>query len=212
VAALLAVVLVAWGNATSGFDAAHPRPNRIAYELDAGAGMARWVSPDHDLDAWTVQFFPAGASRGADGLWSSPAPIAALTAPDAAVVADTQTGDHRALVLHLRSPRGATDLDVLVRAPGPIITVSVGGKELDLREYLPARDGVLRLSYNAIEPAGVELRLVVRAAGRVSVVLADTSDGLPSIPGITIRPRPAETMPAPGDWHDPTVVTRSFLY
>ena len=92
VAALVAVALIAWGNATSGFDAAHPRPNRIAYELDADTGAARWVSADHDLDAWTAQFFPSGVTRGADGLWTTPAPAVALPTPEVAVVNDRHDG------------------------------------------------------------------------------------------------------------------------
>jgi len=72
--------------------------------------------------------------------------------------------DVRTLVLRVRSPRGATDLDVLVRASGLITSAAVDGKTLDLRDYPSARDGVLRMSYNGIKLAGIELALAVHGA------------------------------------------------
>jgi hypothetical protein len=213
IAALVAIALIGWGNATSGFDATHPRPDRIAYELNADTSTARWLSQDTDLDAWTTRFFPAGTLRGADGLWTSPAPAVKLAAPQVAVVGDTRKGETRTLVLRLQSPRGATDLEILVRAAGgPVVSAAVDGKPLDLRQYPSAGDGVLRLIYTGLAANGYELTLVVRTSQPVTIAVADTSDGLPAVHGVAIQARPSDTMAGPGDWNDPTIVKRTFTY
>jgi hypothetical protein len=56
-AALVSILVIVVANATSGFSAEHPRPDHIAYELNADTGEATWVSTDRHLDAWTKQFF-----------------------------------------------------------------------------------------------------------------------------------------------------------
>ena len=136
----------------------------------------------------------------------------ALPTPEVAVVDDRRDGDVGTLVLRLRSPWGATDLDVLVRASGLITSAAVDGKTLDLREYPSARDGVLRLSYNGIEQAGFELALSVGAAEPINIAVTETSDSVPVVPGMVIQPRPAAMMPAPGTWRDPMIVKRTFTY
>jgi hypothetical protein len=44
------------------------------------------------------------------------------------------------------------------------------------------------------------------------VELADFSNGLPHIDGMPVTERPAEYMPAPFDFRDPTVVTSSIRF
>jgi hypothetical protein len=207
--ALGAVALLALAGASAGFDADHPRPDRIAYELDADTGTARWVSPDAHLDLWTAQFFPAGAVRGADG-FVAPAPSVSLPAPAVAVLADTTAGDTRTLRLRLSSPRGAYKIQVMVDAPGEIVAAAVDDRPLDLREYDLAPAGRLSLTYNAVPASGLELALTVRSAAPLGLALRDTSHGLPTLPGVTIQPRPPETMPALGMDLDPTIVVSTW--
>ena len=209
--ALVAVALIVWANATSGFDAAQPRTDRIAYELDADSGETRWVSPDRHLDAWTAQFFPAGTIRG-DAGFAAPAPAVPLAALEATVLSDTAGGDVRTLRLRLSSPRGADEFQVSVAASGEIVTAAVDGRPLDLSDYSLAREGRLYLTYAGVQPAGAELTLAVRSPGPITIDVAETTSGLPDLPGMTIRPRPADIMPALGFPRDPTIVRRTFTY
>ena len=209
--ALVTVALIAWGNATSGFDAGHPRTDRIAYELDADTGEARWVTPDRDLDAWTAQFFPAGTTRS-DAGFAAPAPAVPLAAPELTVLSDTIDGDVRTLQLRLSSPRGADEFQVSIAAPGEIVAAAVDGRPLDLREYNLAREGRLYLIYAGVQPAGAELMLAVRSPEPITIEVTETANGLPEVPGMAIQPRPADIMPALGFPRDPTIVRRTFTY
>ena len=49
----------------------------------------------------------------------------------------------------------------------------------------------------------------MRSAEPVTGTLTDYSNGLPAIEGLTVSPRPAEFMPAPFDFRDPTAVRTS---
>lgn len=219
-AALVAVALLGWGIATTGFDATHPRPDTVAYELNADTGQAAWVSYDHALDDWTRQFFPAGttpATRerlvgGSLPAFTAPAPAIALDAPEVAVLDDTTTGDVRTVRLRLASPRGTSEMTTAVDAPGEIVSAAVNGRPVDLADYAPARDGDLDLIYANVEEGGWELTLAVRSTGPVTVQLEEVTRGLPEVPGWDVPARPADTMPSPLFPRDPTIVTRSITF
>jgi hypothetical protein len=217
VAGVVALALIVWGNATSGYDAEHPRPDRIAYELDAGSGQARWVSLDQHLDEWTGQFFPSDAARG-DYDWilrgtvpayTVPAPLVDLPAPEVAVLSDTTAGDVRTLRLRLSSRRGTSEMTAAVEAPGEIVAAGVDGRPLDLADYSPAREGELNLIYADVPDGGWELTLAVRSSEPVSIEIEEATDGLP---GMTIQPRPAGTMPTLDYPRDPTLVRATFRF
>ena len=59
---------------------------------------------------------------------------------------------------------------------------------------------------------GMEITISVRGTGVITGTVADYSNGLPEIPGITVTKRPAEYMPAPFDFRDPTAVTRTIRF
>jgi hypothetical protein len=219
-AAVIAVVLLGWGSATSGYDAEHPRPNRIAYALDADTGQARWIGADQNLDSWTDQFFPDGTTRGEyDSVlmgtlpaFTAPAPIAALAGPDVTVVSDTVTDGLRTMQFLLRSPDGARMMAVDVAVPGEVVALAIDGRPADLAQLDWARDGEFPIIYQNVPDTGWELTLTVRSTEPVTLVVEETANGLPEIPGLTIAPRPADMMPAP--WHavDPTIVKATFIY
>jgi hypothetical protein len=219
-AALVAFALIAWGNATSGFDAEHPRPNQIAYELNADTGQAQWVSFDRNLDAWTKQLFPDGSERvehesvmlGTQTAFVAPAPVTSVASPEVVVLRDTTDGELRTLRLRLASPRGARIMAAELDVPGELVALSVDGRPIDLSTLDWARDGAFPVVYRNAPAAGWELTLAVRAIGPVVVQVEETKDGLPAIPGTTIQPRPADMMPAPAFARDPTIVTKTFSF
>ena len=215
---LVGLVFVGLGYAGSGFSTDHPQPTSIAYELKPDIGQATWLSADRDLNPWTAQFFPAGAAARHDASYpflgmpafTAAAPVISLPAPDARVLADTVTGEQRHLRLQLVSPRQAPYLEVQLDAPGEITSATLDGQPMDLAP-LPGDHSRLRFTYAGLPSAGVELSLVVQAVGPVKVWLRDGSTGLPTIPGLTVQPRPADMMPVTGaNVLDPTTVSRTI--
>jgi hypothetical protein len=195
--ALLGVGLLGVGVATSGFSAAQPRPDVLAYGLDADTGQAYWLTLDPRLDGWTGRFLAGGTRRTLDELLgasdpipvlAAPAPAAALPPPRLTVESQEQAGDVRTLRLRLASARQAGRLH-LWPGPGTLIVaanlgaappVAVDGEEL-LISGLPAE--------------GIDLTVRVRASGPARFTLLDRSTGLPDLPGLP--PRPATVMSAP---------------
>ncbi|HEX5165551.1 MAG TPA: M28 family peptidase, partial [Thermomicrobiales bacterium] len=218
--ALVAIALLAWGNVTSGFDADQPRPNRIAYELNADTGQASWVSYDRQLDNWTEQFFPAGvdavdhetAMLGTLSAFVAPAPPATVALPEVVVLNDTNEGDLRTLTLNIASPANARISVVDVAAPGEVVAVAVDGRQLDINGVDWARDGEFPIIYRNVPDGGWQLSLTVRSIDPITVTIEETTDGLPDVPGMTIEPRPAWTMAAAGYAYDPTTVIRTFRF
>ncbi len=221
-AALVGLLVIGAGAATSGFDAAHPRPTNIAYVLDADAGAAAWVTTDRHPDTWQRRFVPAGAAPGGfrwlpnanpdwvKPAWQAPAPVASLPPPEVAVLEDATAGGQRTLRLRATSPRGAPNLYLDLTAPGDITAATLDGSPLDLGAWPPGQRARFRVAYHAVPAEGVVVGLTFSGAGPVAVHIEDRSNGLPSVPGVASPPRPADTMPAPFELADPTVVTRTL--
>jgi hypothetical protein len=218
VAALLSVLLIGWGTATASFDGAHPRPNHIAYVLDADADAAQWVSFDRHLDHWTGQFFPDGTVRtgyetvnwGTFQAFMAPAPTVDLLAPAVTIERDTVAAGLRTVDLRVASPRGAPEMRVRVEAPGAIRSATLDGRPLDLSAYDWAREGMLRLNYVNIPAEGARLTLTVATSEPITLTVEDSTLDLPATPAFIPPPRPRDTMPAPLYRRDATEVRRTF--
>jgi hypothetical protein len=63
--------------------------------------------------------------------------------------------------------------------------------------------------YYAPPDEGFDLQVGMRSRDRIRLIVTDYSNGLPDIPGMTITPRPADTMPAMYDFADPTIVSKT---
>jgi hypothetical protein len=219
-AAIVAVSLLVWGNATSGFDADHPRPDRIAWVLDANSGDARWVSLDRHLDTWTAQFFPSGVERreydsallGTVSAYIADAPSASVAPPEIAVVSDTTDGDVRTLGLRLSSPEGARIMVTSVDVPGEVVALTVDGRPVDLQGRAWARDGSFQVQYRNVPSEGWDLTISARVSQPIVIGVEEIRDGLPAALEAQVQPRPAEMMPAPGYARDPTTVTKTFRF
>jgi hypothetical protein len=205
----IGVVVLGAAIGTSGFRAAHPGTDRITYQLNANTGQAVWQSDDERLDEWTRQFFPASTGSGP---FQTSAPTVALAAPSATLLSDTMSGVVRTLRVQVASPRHAAYATVLVEAQGEIVTASLDGQPFDLSGLSQSARQRLQFNYYGLPDRGFELTLQVASAAPVKITLQDISNGLPTLPSMTIRSRPADLMPAPRDWLDPTIVVKSYEF
>jgi hypothetical protein len=220
--AIVGVLLfIALGEVLSGlwlsrFTSARPRPDHVAYLLDADRGQAHWISAGDTLDRWTATFFagtpaavdfePSPASLPNRGFhaFSGPAPRLNLASPDVVIEEDRAEGGGRVLAVRVRSPRGAPDLQVGVAAAAPIVAVTLDEVAVRPLDRGSSGAGRVRVIGWATGVEGLRLRLTLGGQGAVRFSLADYSNGLPA--QASPAPRPPDTMPAPFDWADPTEV------
>jgi hypothetical protein len=219
-ALLVCVGFLVAGSLTAGFDAAHPRPNGMAYILNADTGQATWFSPGMQSDAWTAQFYSTDTppERGALGdlfplAWRSgfpilhgEAPAAALDAPQVKVLDDQVAGGVRTLQLRLSSPRGAPIMVLDVEPRAAVRAAVIDGQQIDV----PASEQNLwSLTHRTVPPEGIEITLEVEPSQPLTLQVSDNSRELPVIPGTTFRPRPDDMMPFP-NFDYGTVVVRTL--
>jgi hypothetical protein len=214
VAAVIGVATLSYAVLAAGFDASHPKPNGVSYELDADAQTAWWVTADEELDPWTSQFITGPTEPteyevfvlpafGLQGV-RSPAPLLDLPAP----VVERLNGPTRDGLQWYRitSPRGARNALIDVAADGGIVEARIDGKPLT-----PAgRD--LRIGYAGVPTGGVELALRTAGPGQVRVRVQDTSEGLPTVPGWAVPAREPWMMPLPTMAADPTRISKTYSF
>lgn len=198
------------------FDADQPRPNHIQYTLDADTGEATWVSAATRPDAWTDQFFTDGYTAGraafSPGYFfgqtfdviRADAPTVNLPAPRLTVLDHTTTDGVRTLRLRIASPRGAAMVHADLNLPGALIAATIDGEPVAVNEDAALRRFPIAV-YNPGDK-GIEVTLSVRGSEPITATLTDFTNGLPDIPGLSITDRPPQSMPAPFDFRDPTVV------
>jgi hypothetical protein len=206
---LIGTVILGAAIGASSFSPARPGTDQIRYQLNADTGQAVWQSDDQRLDDWTQQFFP---SRTGQGPFQAKAPNAALAAPTATLLSDTLSDGTRTLLVQVASPRHAGYATVLVEAQGEIAAASLDGQPFDLSGFSQSSRQRLEFSYYGLPDKGFALTLKVSSAAPIKITVQDLSNGLPGVPGMTIKPRPADLMPAPRDWLDPTIVIKSFTF
>ena len=207
---IVSVMLLLAAIATSGFSATHPGTDSVTYQLNADTGKAVWLSHDRHLDDWTRQFFP---TSGGSGPFSVPAPAIALAAPRVILKSDSMNGYIRTLRVQVVSPRHAEDAMVQVATQGEIVTAAVDGRPFDLSALPEKAPRHVQFTYYALPDEGFELTLSIASAAPARIVVQDVSNGLPMIPGLTMKPRPTYLMPALNPtWLDPTIVSKSFTF
>lgn len=215
--AVLCLALVLTTQVAAVNDTSRPRPNYIQYTLDADTGRATWLSAGTDTDDWTEQFFVSGYTSDRQAfspgyyfgqqfdVIEAPAPPVQLAAPKLTVLDDTTANGVRTVRLLLTSPRGAPAGHVDLELPGDLVAATVGGEAVKVDPGASERRFPLA-AYN-LGTDGIELSLSVRGTAAITGTLTDFSNGLPEISGMTVTERPAEYMPAPFDFRDPTAVT-----
>jgi hypothetical protein len=216
--AAIALMMLAGLSLTSGFDAEHPRPDTIAYELNADTGTARFVSLDDTLDSYARQFFPADLARADYELqpgttvkaWSAPAAVVPVEGPIVRVLSDQEVDGTRVVTLRITSPRKAPELQATITGGGPIVAAAMNGRVLDLADYAPAETGELQFSYAGMPAEGLTVRITVTGETPITIALVERAYGLPVLPGLAVQPRGDAQMMAPGLPPDATIVRRTI--
>ncbi|HET7269536.1 MAG TPA: hypothetical protein VFI90_00485, partial [Rubrobacter sp.] len=219
--ALMGVGLLLAGNAASGYDAAHPRPDTLFYTLNADTGEANWATLDPELDQWTKQFLSEGTEKRTVGelyggddptkILTSSAPVAPLQPPKLELLGQEANGATRTLRLHLVSRREAWKAIILPGKDIEILGWGVNGEpSQDIDDEI--------FEYRVLPSEGADLEVKVRASGPVRFTVIDQAHGLPRIPGETLPKRPESVMPAPLPTEAeafagyPTLVSKSFEF
>ncbi|HEV2704401.1 MAG TPA: M28 family metallopeptidase [Pyrinomonadaceae bacterium] len=221
--AVFGVVLLAWAAFGFNFDKRHPRFDNVFYALNADTGKAAWASSDVRPDDWSAQFFGNKFERGAIAEFAptfpgnylkASAPTLPLGAPQATLLEATDTQGVRTLRLSLVPSAAGTQLTAFIDPQTEVVSAVVNGKKLG------ARDGRARsqtpqpwvLQYWTTPPEGIELTLEVRTSQPVKLIMVERTDGLPEIPGQSVRPRPDYLIPAAGQSSDATLVSKTYSF
>ena len=218
-AAIAVVAVLGIQFTATDYSPSRPRPDYIQYTLDTATGRASWLSAGTEPDEWTDQFFPDGytASRRAFSpgyffdqefdVIEAPAPPVALAAPRLTVLDEATENGVRNLRLRLTSPREAPTAHLDLHLPGDLLAATAGGRPVKVDTKASQRRFPLA-AYNLGD--GMELTLSVRGTADITGTLTDYSNGLPPIERLTVKDRPADFMPAPFDFRDPTAVRTSI--
>jgi len=199
--ALVGVVLLAWGAFHSGYDSRHPRPDTIAYWLDADTGKSSWISLDEKPDSWTSQFLTGRVEKATQNIFVSPgdrilkseAPPLPLPAPRIALQDDSSATNERVLRLRLTSARQPSTLWVSVQN-ATILWATIDGKKAPSKIVDP-RHKLWGFYYAAPPAQGIELTIAVNPSDNPQVTLTDQTNSLPEVPGFRSKPRTPDLMP-----------------
>ena len=216
VAAVISLGCIVAGSAVSRFDEEHPRQNSIFYGENADTREAVWATLDPRPDAYTAQFFSSGARRGSINdyvpvrfnLLYSPAPYAALPAPNVELLGDSKGSDDvRSLKVRVTSPRGAPSVRVYLDSDVEVLKAEVEGKPVDTAPQ--RRWGI---NYQALPPEGITLNLQVRSHDPVKIRVMDQSYELPQLSD-SQKARPVNTIPASLlPYSDSTLISKIFTF
>jgi hypothetical protein len=215
----VALLLFALGASSTRYDATHPKPSRLVYALDTDTAKALWASSATRTDEWTAQYVGRSPGRGIlTGFYprwpfeflQHEAVALPLQSPSIEMVETSVIGDMRTLRLHVTSPRQARAFSI--EAPdNEIVEAWVNDRKLGLpAESRWNKKGNWGFDYVNAPADGIEVKLHAKGAGPVKLVVVDCSIGLPEIPGATLAPRPADSMPIHSG--DQTMVRHSFVF
>jgi Peptidase family M28 len=200
--AVLSLSFISFGALHSGYDALHPRPDSIAYWLNADTGKGSWISLDERPDGWTSQFLAGRIERekidilvapGGESVLKTDAPTLKLPAPEIVTLDDSVSGKERILRLRLTSLRHADVLWVALEK-ATVLRATIGGKKLPSK-MVDSNDRLWGFYYAVLPLDGIELDIAVGLADTPRLTLTDQTNGLPDIPGLDIKPRTEDQMP-----------------
>jgi hypothetical protein len=210
VALLICVAFLVVGGLTARVTPDRPRPNAVAYLLDADSGDATWFSAGPLQDPWTQQFFSAEPEHGAVSdlfpigkrsrfpIMHGKAPSVPLEAPRADVLADETAGGVRRLELGLSSSRGAPVMVLDVEPYAVVQAVTIGGKRIETPE---SDRSLWSLTFYAVPMEGFQVVLEIDPSQAVNLQVSDQTWEL--VPDVldnldsAIQPRPEDMMPMP---------------
>jgi hypothetical protein len=225
------VLAFAFARATVHSSARHPERSALLYAIDAGsAEKSAWlVTPDGFLraNAWTSRVFSVGASTGTAGDSAQAEPFPAwlvemrgddlarrrvprivIDGPTATVISDSLTPQGRQLVFRVITPHGA--LKTSVRATDvSVLAASVDGRAIDTSRFRES-EPKWAVQFAAPPDSGFVLALTIPRGSIPHFDLLAEFAGLPSLPGVTVAPRPDDTVPSQSG--DVTIVHRRVAF
>lgn len=142
----------------------------------------------------------------------APAPPLPLAPPAVTVTSDARTGGDRRLGLRLTSQRGAEIAGLVIPEEAQVRSATVEGAAVpDIGGRLGpwATPGWRFVTFTGLPAEGIEVELVLGAAGPVEAWIFDRSYGLPQEVVGVAQARPATAVPIGGG--DATVLTRPLL-
>ncbi len=183
----------------------HPLRSALVYAENADSSDAWLGTLGRSTSAWTRDVIGEGAPA------PSPAWTARLSengvrftgrkvqrvllgAPSATLVRDTVINGARHVELRVNAPPGTTGL--VMRARGArVLKSSIDGRVVDTTRYRQRlREWVMQ--YWAVPDTGAIVALSIPAGGHLELDLAARRPGIPSVPGVTIPPRPPYVVPS----------------
>jgi Peptidase family M28 len=210
-----AIILVGIGALTVRTNDVHPLPSRLIYALDADSSDA-WLASRASLartDAWTRTAL-APFAQGPEWiahffLWPTAVvakrvPSLPLPQPAINILSDSTTNEARQLSLRVQGPSGTSMLAIWV-TDARVIGAAIDGRAIDTTRYR-WRNREWRLRYWAPADSGGLLSLIVPAGSTPKLEILAYSLGIPTLPGITVPPRPANVVPV--QFGDVTIVCR----
>jgi hypothetical protein len=209
------------GSLSAGFSRTQPQQDHLLYGSNADTQSAVWASSNARPDAWTAQFFSQGPQRSSlpdlfpfssRQFLTAQAPFIALPAPSIEVLSDNADNGVRTLSLRLTSPRQAPVISLGVAADMPIECTSINGKPVknDSDKGQETNGNEWGIRYYSPPSEGVQLTFETASKQPLVFKVVDQSYGLPSI--LNFKPRPDNSIPAPGPTSESTLVARSFTF
>ncbi|HEX7286794.1 MAG TPA: M20/M25/M40 family metallo-hydrolase [Candidatus Angelobacter sp.] len=198
------------------FDRRHPRLDSAFYVSNQDTGSYTWASYDKAPDEWTSQLFHQPIQRqtlpellpgSPRRLMQTPADPVAIAGPSMEILESKAVGSERQVHLRVLSPRHAPIILLFIPQETAVISSSVNGHDLHAAS---AAQGGWTMQYYGAPADGIDLMLKMRAAGPLSLRIADVSYGLPDAATATLKPRPDSSIPSPVGFNDTTVVVKTF--
>jgi hypothetical protein len=199
------------------YSADHPIPTELIYAENADSSGAWLGTPRRITDDWTrsavnaSKDIPAwvsrlpGAIRLASGRQVARVP---LDAPEAIYIRDTLLNGSRRVVMRVKAPKGI--MSVTMRATGaPVRTASIDERVIDTTRYR-YRANAWIMEYWAVPDTGAIVALSIPPGAKIDFEIASRRLGLPTVPGVTIPPRPPYVVPS--QQGDLSVVYRKYTF
>ncbi len=197
----------------------HPLRSALVYAENADSSDAWLGALGRSTNAWTRDAIgeetpgpgPAWTSRLSENavrFTGQKVQRVPLGAPSASLIRDTLINGARQVVLRVIAPAGTTGL--VMRARGAkVLSSSIDGQVVDTTRYRHReRDWVMQ--YWAVPDTGAIVALSIPAGGHIEFDLAARRPGIPSVPGVTIPPRPPYVVPS--QTGDVSIVYRQARY
>lgn len=222
--ALIGVGLLLLAGLAFNFDGRHPRTNNVFYVLNADTGQAIWGSTERAADEWTGQFFGDGTERGSiteymplyGGAFLKHAAQAIDRQPTQVRVLDDSSNDSgvRTLRMNIEPSQPGAGVWVMADAKAEVLSAAINGKRVDIRDQRPNGQPKTpwTLQYWATPAGGIELTLEVKSAQPMTMLFVERSEGLPQVPGLTVRPRPDYLIPSSFAASDATLVRKTYTF